>query len=206
MEATNNEVQTDETVSPDVLEQNKENQPTQFDDMSPDEIKNFALRMSSQLHKVNEESKGRKIKNRELSAQLEDIEKSKLEEQGEFKKLYETANNELNELRPLRAYKDEQDRLQESKLVELEKQLTALEREELEILDVPLIDKKIRWIEFKLNNRTSVNLDTSSSVQGGGSLKQMPQNRREMSSLNSEELMKFRSKFPDQYRVAMNTK
>jgi len=206
MEATNNDAQEVQPQSPDTQDTGTDNQPTQFDGMSQEELKSFALKLSSRLHEVNEESKGRKIKLRELESEKNEREQKLLEEQGEFKKLYESANAELEELRPLRDFKEQHDKLQSDKVLELEKQLTAIEREELSIFSDDLTtDKKIRWIELKLKGRTSVDLDTSSSTRSGGSLKQQPKNRRELRNLNTEEKRLFKEKHPQQYMVAINT-
>ena len=205
MEATNTDDQSIET--PVVQETDKDNQqPTQFDTMSQEELLNYAVNLQSRLHTVNEESKGRKLKLRELEAEKTAREQSLLEEQGKYEELYKTANAELEELRPLRTYKEEQDKLQEQKLVDYEKQLTAAEREEFGILgDLP-IERKLKWVELKLKNRSSVNLDTSSSVVGGGSLKQRPKNRGELSMLTTEEMKAFKEKYPNEFSAAMKTK
>ena len=205
MDATQTETAQDVQTNPDAQNE-QSNQPTQFDNMSQDELKDFTLKLSSQLHKVNEESKGRKIKLRELEAEKTERENALLEQQGEYKKLYESANDELDSLRPLKDFKDQHDKLQAEKLVELEKQLTTAEREELGIFDDLTADKKTRWIELKLKNRSSINLDTGSSVKAGGSLKQRPKNRRELNVMNTEDMKTFRTNYPQEYSVAMNTK
>jgi len=205
MDATQKETAQDVQNNPEAqIEQS--NQPTQFDNMSQDELKDFTLKLSSQLHKVNEESKGRKIKLRELEADKQERETALLEEQGKYKELYESTLKEVDELRPLKDFKDQHDKLQADKLVELEKQLTNAEREELSIFDDLTNDKKTRWIELKLKNRSSVNLDTSSSAKSGGSLKQRPKNRQELNALTTEDMKAFRTNYPQEYMVAMNTK
>ena len=202
-ELTTETAQTEQT-NPDAQNE-QSNQPTQFDNMSQDELKDFTLKLSSQLHKVNEESKGRKIKLRELESEKQTRETALKEEQGRFEELYNSTLKEVEELRPLRDFKDQHDKLQEDKVVELEKQLTNTEREELGIFaDDFSTDKKVRWIELKLKNRSSINLDTSSSAKSGGGLKQRPKNRQECNALKTEDLKAFKTNYPHEYRAAMN--
>lgn len=204
MEATNTENVQSDTIP--VGQETAKAQPTQFDSMTPEEVKEYALKMQSLLHGANEESKGRKIKLRELEAEKQSRENDLLAEQGKYKELYESTLSEVESLRPLKDFKAQQERLQEEKLLDLEKKLTATEREELGIFDDITTDKKVKWIELKLKNRTSLNLDTSSSVTAGGSIKSLPQNRSDLSSLSTEEMRTIQSKYPEAFKKALNTK
>ena len=203
METTNTEAQDEQLTESPTAQVTSEDQPKQFDDMSQEDLIKMVANLQNRVHEVNEESKGRKLKLRALEAEKQEREEALLKEQGEYKELYEKQLAELEQLRPLRDFKEQHDKLQADKVVELEKQLTASEREELSIFDDLTTDKKIRWIELKLKNRTSVNLDTSSSSQAGGSLKKLPQNKAELRTLSTEEIKKFKEKYPREYQVAM---
>jgi len=203
MEATNTDAQEVQTTESPTGQVQTEDQPKQFDDMSQEDLIKMVATLQSRVHEVNEESKGRKLKLRALETEKQEREEALLKEQGEYKELYDKASAELDELRPLRDFKEKHEQLQANELVELEKKLTATEREELGIFDDLTTDKKIQWIKLKLKNRTSVNLDTSSSVQSGGGLKKLPQNRAEMRNLSTEEKLEFREKYPEQYRRAI---
>ena len=203
MEATNTDAQEVQTTESPTGQVQTEDQPKQFDDMSQEDLIKMVATLQNRVHEVNEESKGRKLKLRALETEKQEREEAILKEKGEYKELYENQMAELEELRPLREFKEKHEQLQANELVELEKKLTATEREELGIFDDLTTDKKIQWIKLKLKNRTSVNLDTSSSVQSGGGLKKLPQNRAEMRNLSTEEKLEFREKYPEQYGRAI---
>ena len=206
MEATNKDAQEVQSTESPNGQVSTEDQPKQFDGMSQEELIKHIANLQNRVHEVNEESKGRKLKLRALEAEKQEREEAILKEQGEYKELYEKQLAELEELRPLKDFKEKQEQLQANELVELEKQLTATEREELGIFDDLTTDKKIQWIKLKLKNRTSINLDTSSGSKSGGSLNKLPQNRADMAKLTTEEKLDFKAKYPEQYKVAINTK
>lgn len=203
MEAINTDAQEEQLTESPNGQVSAEDQPKQFDDMSQEDLIKMVATLQNRVHEVNEESKGRKLKLRALETEKQEREEAAAKEKGEYKELYEKQLAELEELRPLRDFKEQHEKLQEEELVELEKKLTASEREELSIFSDLTTDKKVQWVKLKLKNRTTVNLDTSSSMQSGGSLKKLPQNRADMRTMSTEDLKKFREKYPDQYKMAI---
>lgn len=181
----------------------KNDNKAKYSELPQEKLVDLLLNFENRLHEVNNESKTRKLKLRELESQMKESEEQKLMEANKYKELYESLKAQTADYDDLKTYREAEAEKQREKLGELEKQLTAIEREELEILgDIP-DDRKLRWIELKVKSRNVANIDVSTSVKGGGSLAKQPKNRRELALLDVDQQKKFRELYPDMYRQAI---
>ena len=187
-------------------DQQIEKKSDRYDGLTREELMAELQRSSDKIHDLNAESKGRKLKLRELEASKEAEQTKLLEEQQKFKELYEGLKERTKDYDELTSFRDSYVERDKERLAEQTKKLSLEERTELELMDDLPLEKKLKWVELRLNNRQTVNLDTSSSIRQGGSLDKMPQNRREITALPLAERLKFKEKHPQSYTEAMKIK
>ena len=183
-----------------------ERQSNPFEGLSRDELLDEVQRYQKRVHEVNEESKSRKIKLRELETLRETEQNSLLEEQNRFRELYEGLKESTKDYNDLKSFRESIYEREQARLSDQTKKLSIEERKELELMEDLPLEKKLKWVELRLNNRQTINLDTSSSVRQGGSFDKMPQNRSELTNLNIDERLKFKEKYPQAYNEAMKKK
>jgi acyl carrier protein phosphodiesterase len=188
------------------LPQGDDSKLNQYVSFSKEQLLELLVQREEKLHEVNNESKQRKLKLRELESQQEQLREQSLKEKEEYKTLYEDLKKQTADYGDLKTFKESIAEHNALKLVELEKQLTAIEREELKILGELGQDTKMKWIELKLKSRNIANIDNSSSTVAGGILRTKPQNRRELALLSTQEQKRFKEMYPSLFNEAINKK
>jgi hypothetical protein len=201
-----NQATAQEELSQDVDPQDNGRTPNnQYQSLEKDQLLDIIARLDSKIHEVNNESKQRKLKLREFESKAEKEREESLRKTQEFETLYNELLEKTKDYEDLRSFKESVHAANEERLVELEKKLTAGEKEELSILSDLSTDKKLKWIEMKVKNRNMVDIDNSSSVQAGGSLKARPTNKRELALLSPQDVKKFMSQYPNEFKKAAIT-
>lgn len=198
--------------SQDAENQHKENDPlSELKELSQDELLEKFKELSSkfeeankQVHKANSESKERKLKLRQLEKDKEAEQTRLLEEQNKYKELYEGLKTKTEGFDSLVAFKEAQEEKFRQRVDNLKNKLSAAEADELAIFGDSLSDeKKIEWMELKINTRQSFTPDTTKAGVSGGTNKKQPQNRRELSKLSNEDYKDFKARFPVAFKEAM---
>ena len=171
-----------------------------FEGLSKDDLVNHLLRTENRLHEVNNESKNRKLKLREMESAKEADEKKTLEEQQKFKELYDKEIESKKDYEDLKIFREESEAQTKLEIEEMEKKIPETMREELKILGDMSDVKKLAWLKYKLDNQTTTIHDTSRSASQSGSLAKRPENKIEFFALSRDEKKVFREKFPTDYK------
>ena len=204
------EPQTEETIETETIDVGEQVNPEEqikndLKGLTHEELIDRYLNMRTKEYETRKESIKRKEKLRAMEVEQDAANKAALEEQNKFKEIYEGLKEETKDLADLRAYKENALAKASEEFETLQNQLTAVEKTELELVgDIP-IENKLRWIRHKISSRGIHQPDASRSTKQGGSLASYPTNRRELGKLNTIQVQEFKTKFPEKFKVAMQT-
>ena len=176
-----------------------------YKDLDKEDLLKILARSEDRLHEVNNESKNRKLKLREMESAQEEASKQALLEQNKYKELYDKEVESKKDYEALKTQVDAYNEQMRTEIMELEKKVPENVRKELEILGDMTDAKKLAWLKFKLESQTGIVHDTSRSASQSGSLSSRPENRRDFFALPQEEKSIFRDKFPTEYKKALAT-